>query len=88
MDWGTLFTIFGQFGVSWIGNPALAGVFWTIVIILLMARMGLGYEVGIMVGMGFMALFSVFMMPMDLMWLVVIVSMSIFALALMKIMGR
>ncbi len=88
MDWSVLFTIFSQFGVSWIGNPALAGIFWTAVIIIAMSRLGLGFEVGTIVGMGFLMLFSVFMLPMDLMWLVVIIAGSILALAIMKIMGR
>jgi hypothetical protein len=55
---------------------------------IVMSKLGLGFESGVIVGMGFLMLFSVFMMPMDVMWLVVIVAGAILALAIMKVMGR
>jgi cytochrome c oxidase subunit IV len=88
MDWSAFGSIITALGLSWVGSPALAGLFWTIVIIVMLSKMGLGAEASLLIGGGFLMVFSIFLLPIEITILIVVVLMILAFVGAMRIMRR
>jgi len=88
MQWTEFFALFQAFGISWVGNIGLAGLIWTITVVALTLKIGLGLEYSMIAGAAFVILFSAFLLPVDLTAIIIIMLMIIFAAAVLRVLRR
>jgi hypothetical protein len=87
MDWASFFNMFQPLAVGWIGDVTLASLFWIVAIMVLAVKFGVGADVGIMVGGGFLLVFSL-IFPANLTSLVVFGFMAIAAGGAMRYLRK
>jgi uncharacterized protein YhhL (DUF1145 family) len=66
MDFATLMHLASNLGLLWIGNNALGGIFWTVVVMCVLQKFGAPFEVCLLVGGAFLFLFSAFFLPIEI----------------------
>jgi Flp pilus assembly protein protease CpaA len=88
MEWSAFFALFQAFGISWVGDIGLAGVIWTIAVVALTLKIGMGLEYSMIAGAAFVILFSAFMLPVNITAIIIIMLMIIFAAAVLRVLRR
>lgn len=85
MQWTELFTVFSNLFVLPFGSAFLAGVVLTVIVLYACVRAGLGTDGSIIIGGGFLLLFSVWMLPWDMTVIIVMALMTLFALGVLRL---
>lgn len=88
MEWAALGTIFYNLTFLWIGNVWLTGIILSIISVIIVSRLGLGWDGSILVGGGFLLLFSATMMPWDISGILMIVAGIIIYAMLMRMIRK
>jgi hypothetical protein len=83
-DFAVLGTIISQLFVLPFGSAMLGGLVLFLCIVVGMAKFGLGMEGAVIIGSGFLMLLSVTMLGIDLVPLVVIILMGLFAIGVLR----
>ncbi len=84
-DFDILNTAINQLFVMPFGSPMLGGLIIFAVIVIGMAKFGLGMEGSVVIAGGFLMLLSVTLLGIDLIPLVIIILMGIFAIGILKV---
>ena len=87
-DITAIMSVFNQAFIVPFGSTALAGLVLTVVAIIAIGKFGIGIEGAVLIGGGFLLLFSWALFPIDLTFIIVMVLMALFGMAVLMLWRR
>lgn len=85
MEWEMFLLLFQNLFVLPFGSTLLAGLVLTVVVLYACGRAGLGADGSVMIGGGFLFVFSVAMLPFDITIIITLLLSILFAIGVLKV---